>query len=202
MRDSERHSALAAQLTPVLPRRELTRASHSRPRMPRHTDHHVLDYGHVSEQLQRLKRPHDSLPRGHVHGSDFRVRAINIDAPAVSSVRSGDNIDQRRLAGTVRPDESVNRSGGDAHAHIGQRDETAERARHIFDLQFRAGNNRHGDGRLVVARILRVRRALRLAASRRETADAVREKIKRQDQTGVDDETVFCRNRAASRAAA
>jgi hypothetical protein len=115
--------------------------------MPRHADQHVLNDRHVAEHLQGLEGTDDALPRGGMHGADLRFRSIKDNTAGVRTISARYDIDERRLARAVWPDQRMNRSALYAKGHIGQGEQPAERTRNIFDLQLCPGsggqNRRH-----------------------------------------------------------
>src|SRR5205085_3451895 len=64
--------------------------------------HHVLLDGHIQEQAERLKRPPDAAFRDRVRRQPDQVAPLEQDLADLRAVDTGDQVEQRRLAGAVR----------------------------------------------------------------------------------------------------
>ena len=84
-------------------------------RVCRHAE--VLEHGRVLEQLERLERPGHTRP-GALHCRRLRQIDVVEQHPALGSGESTDGIDQRRLAGAVRPDQAGDDSRFESVAHV------------------------------------------------------------------------------------
>ena len=172
--------------------RELSRASpQPHARMPRQTDHHVLEHRHVAEQLDGLERAHDPCRAASACEVMCAVRAVDRMRPAVGSVDAGDDIDERGLAGAVRADQGVDRAGRDAQADIAQRAARPPNARDTLS----ASRSRAADSRQAHRRLRRRPNpcasgapALAAVASARPMTPFGQEIEREQDETAVDDQ--------------
>src|SRR5882672_1332310 len=94
-------------------------------------DRHVLDEGHVGNQLHMLERSGDTTP-AHVARNDVRHRLA--EQTQVSRGRAqgtADEVEQRALAGTVRAQKAEDLSSADVEADVVDRNETAEGSTHL-----------------------------------------------------------------------
>jgi hypothetical protein len=95
--------------------------------------HHVLDNGHLAEEPDVLKRPRHAAG-GHAIGPPARdVVALEHEAPGARRQHAGDQVEERRLPGAVRPDHRVDGAGLDRQRDIGHGGEPAERLRQSLD---------------------------------------------------------------------
>ena len=108
-------------------------------RLPRDADQHVLDHGHVAKHFHCLEGADDAAARCGMQRTGLCFCSVYDNSARVGAVRAGNDVDQRRLAGAVRADQGMDRSAGNAEAHIRQCYEAAKRPRQVFDLQFGAG---------------------------------------------------------------
>jgi hypothetical protein len=69
-------------------------------------DHYVLERGHLVEGTQFLKRPADAEPADLVRAQPGGVAPVEPHAAGVGKGEAGDQVEQRRLAGAVRPDDA------------------------------------------------------------------------------------------------
>ena len=96
-------------------------------------DHHVLDDGHLAEEPDVLERPRHAAG-GHAIGPPARdVVALEHEAPGARRQHAGDQVEERRLAGAVRPDHRVDGAGLDDSVDVGHGGEPAERLRQSLD---------------------------------------------------------------------
>ena len=92
--------------------------------------HHVLPHGHVEEQPQGLEGPRDPLPRDPVRLEPLDALAREDDVALGRLVDPGDQVEERRLARTVRADHADDLALVDMQVEVGHDLEAAERHRH------------------------------------------------------------------------
>ena len=100
------------------------------------TGHHdVLQHAHLAKDLQVLEGTRDAAPRPS-------KRRLTVDALAVEPYLAGtgcgdagDHVEQRALAGAVRPDHRLDLAGADAEAQIGDGRYAIEVTGQRVDLQ-------------------------------------------------------------------
>ena len=89
-------------------------------------DEHVLEHGHRPEELDVLERPRDPLPHDLV-GRRLEDRgAVEQHFARVRLVEPGDDVEGRRLAGAVRPDQPGDVPFLDVERDAVERDDSAE----------------------------------------------------------------------------
>ena len=88
-----------------------------------------LERRQVAEQLVDLEGADDAEPHALVGGNIGDVLAVEQDASAARLHHAGEQIDQRGLAGAVRPDQSVAGALLDAQRHIVGGDDAGEALR-------------------------------------------------------------------------
>src|SRR5690606_33782251 len=98
---------------------------------------------HFGERPHVLERAPDALERDFVRAQVADILALEQDTPAVDLEKAGDAVEQRRLAGTVRADQTEQFAlikfktdilqGGDAEEVLGQ----------ILDLEYRRSLRLH-----------------------------------------------------------
>jgi hypothetical protein len=90
------------------------------------TDHHILEHAHVRE------RPHDLVSGCDASSADAicayarDLRAVECDRAGVGRLDAGDQLEKRRLACAVGPDEPDDFPGGDMEINLRHRHEAAE----------------------------------------------------------------------------
>ena len=75
-----------------------------------HADEDVLERRHLLEEADVLERPADAALRGGVRRRAGDVPAVEHDAARGRLVDPGDHVEERRLAGAVRPDQAHDRT--------------------------------------------------------------------------------------------
>ena len=75
------------------------------PAPPVGADQHVLENGHGPEELDVLERPRDALADDLEGRLLEERRALEQYLPRVGPVQARDDVERRRLAGSVRPDQ-------------------------------------------------------------------------------------------------
>ena len=89
-------------------------------------DEHVLEHGHRPEELDVLERARDALAHDLVRGCLEDRRAVEQHLAGVRPVEPRDDVEGRRLAGAVRPDQAGDVSFLDVERHAVERDDSAE----------------------------------------------------------------------------
>ena len=116
------------------------------PRWPGGGQHHVLDHGEPGQRLGELEGAH------HAHAGD-PVGRLAADRPAlegpragVGLVEAGEQVEERRLAGAVGPDQRGDRAALHLEVVDVDGDEAAEAARDPVDHEDRVGLGHPGAG--------------------------------------------------------
>jgi hypothetical protein len=99
----------------------------------------VLANRQVVEQLDRLPGPREPQPGPRVRRLAGEVPTVEEDAAAVAD-EPGDGVDERRLAGAVRPDQAEQLTRLHAQVDVDERADAAEADRQIARLE----DGRHG----------------------------------------------------------
>ena len=97
--------------------------------------HHVVDHAHVEEEPQRLERARYAALRDRVRRQPTRLVAVEQDLAGFGPVDPGDQVEQRRLAGPVRPDHADDLVLVDDEVEVVDHDEAAERHRQATELE-------------------------------------------------------------------
>ncbi len=90
------------------------RAEHAGVRAHVPADHHVLQRRQVLEQADVLERARDAALGDLVRLQPVERLAVEGEVPAVGAVDAGEHVEQRGLAGAVRPDQAVDLAAVDA----------------------------------------------------------------------------------------
>src|SRR5258706_2798511 len=106
-----------------------------RPLAPLDRDHHVVEDGQVAEQANVLECPTDPQPGDAVGRCARHVLAIESDGPARWPEEPGQEVEQRRLARAVRPDDAVDRQRSEIERVVVEGSQAAERLRQAADLE-------------------------------------------------------------------
>ena len=91
-------------------------------------DEDVLEHRHRPEELDVLERARDPAPDDLVHGRLQERLAGELDLALVRRVEPGDDVEGRRLAGAVRPDQADDLTLGDVEGDAVEGDDPAEPA--------------------------------------------------------------------------
>ena len=102
--------------------------------MPMAPDQQVLQHGRVLEQLDVLERARDAALRHMMRRAGDRL-SLEQDAARGRRVDEADQVEDRGLAGAVRPDDGVDLALVDRKAHTVDRDHAAETHAEIFDRE-------------------------------------------------------------------
>ncbi len=100
-------------------------------------DEHVLEDGHVLEQHDVLKRARDPESRHPIGRCSSQVFPLEHNAAAVRAVEAGDEIEERRLPGAVRPDQPDDLSLLQVERNIRESHDPTEPARDVLDRKKR-----------------------------------------------------------------
>ena len=115
------------------------RAKPPRARMARlRRDLRVLPGGERQHDVGALIAAPEPAARDGVGRPPGNVFAVEPDAPGARLERTRQQIDERRLAGAVRPDDAVHPVGREVQRDAVDSDEPAEHAGEILDLEFLA----------------------------------------------------------------
>ncbi len=97
--------------------------------------HNIVERRHAAEQRDILKRARDAaicrIVRAHLRAG----LTLECDAPLLGLIEPVDDIEHRRLAGTVRPDNRANLAFMDIERNVADRFHAAERQRNVFHGQ-------------------------------------------------------------------
>src|SRR4051794_7151948 len=124
-----------ALLLAPLPGRTQDRAEEARVRARVLRDEHVLDRRHRAEQpdvLERAREPALHDPVGPHRGD---VLAVEDDPPGGGLVEAREHVEERGLAGAVRPDDRDDRLTRDLERDGVDREQAAEALRHVGRLE-------------------------------------------------------------------
>ena len=111
-------------------------------------DHRILDHGEVGKNIADLEGPADALPNPLRHGQMADLLAAKPDAAAVGRFRAIDLAHQRRLAGTVRPDQRMDFTSRHLQSDIAGRLQRAIGFVEPGEAQHRAGSGLSAHDRL------------------------------------------------------
>src|SRR5579872_1396468 len=104
-------------------------------------DRDILQNRHAVKRLHHLKRPRNAEMRAPERRDAVDGLPVEENFAGVGLERAAHHVDQRRLAGTVRPDQAEDFTLGNGETHFVDRDEPlealAERAR--LEERFRCG---------------------------------------------------------------
>jgi hypothetical protein len=98
--------------------------------------HRILQHRHVGEGLDDLEGPADARPADLIGPQAVDRPALEADRAAVGRHRAGDQVEERRLAGAVRPDQRDDLALRDRE----RARETAFRPRKLFDTSTTSSN--------------------------------------------------------------
>src|SRR5207249_7596132 len=101
----------------------------------------VLGHGQVLEHGRLLVHRDDAQPARRLRISDPLRLTADQQPTLVGVDDAGEDLDERRLAGTVLADERVDAPGTDDEAHVLERVHAAVALRDAFDLEERRGRS-------------------------------------------------------------
>src|SRR2546422_166203 len=89
-------------------------------------DEHVFQHGHPSEGTRDLERAPDAAPGDRVRREPVEAIGAEPDLAAVGGHEAADHVEERRLAGAVRSDETRDRAFADGERAAAERFDAAE----------------------------------------------------------------------------
>src|SRR6185503_9996962 len=92
---------------------------------------HVLDHAELGERPHDLERAPDAKPRNAVWRQPLDLAILEHDTARRARDRAAQQIEERGLAGAVRPDHAEYLPGAHVEAHAVDGDESLEAAREI-----------------------------------------------------------------------
>ena len=95
----------------------------------------VVEHGHVPPEEHVLEGPAQAARGDFVWGEADQVLPLEGDAALGRAVDAGDEVEDRGLAGPVRPDEPAYRTGRHAQGVVVHRAQPAEVVGHVLDFQ-------------------------------------------------------------------
>ena len=104
-------------------------------------DQHVVERRGIAEERRRLERAREAETRDLVRLQRRDVVAVEDDASARCRQRAADHVEERGLAGAVRPDDAGDRSGGDREVDLVNGAESAERLAEPMRLEQHHGSH-------------------------------------------------------------
>ena len=117
-------------------------------------EHDIVEHGHVAERPHDLVGQRETAADPRCGGIAGDIDAAERDPAAIGPLQPGDDLDQRGLAGAVRPDQADEITFLDGKGHAGDGLHAAEADRDVVELQ-----------RGAHARLARVTRLRAIAAS-------------------------------------
>ena len=100
-------------------------------------DEHVVEHRQRREQREVLEGASDAEPGDAVRRHSQQILAVEHDTTAGRLVQAADAVEERGLAGAVRPDQRADLALLDREGEVGERDDSAELDPNIFDRQQR-----------------------------------------------------------------
>src|SRR5262245_22457508 len=89
-------------------------------------DHDILERREIGEEANVLESARNAAYRHFVRSTAGERSAVEHEGACIRRVDTGQKIEERRLAGAVRPDQAVNLATGDGEAHRRERLHAAE----------------------------------------------------------------------------
>jgi len=89
-------------------------------------EHDVVDHAEIGHQVKLLIDHPDAQPFGRFRAVDRRALAVDLDRAAVGDICAGENLHQRRLAGSVLADERMHFAASDVERHAVERAHAGE----------------------------------------------------------------------------
>jgi hypothetical protein len=97
--------------------------------------HHVFEDGERREERHVLERAGQPPARDLVRGHREEVAPVEPHGAVARLVEPAEHVEERGLAGAVRPDERTDRAGLDVEGELVEGDDTAEAHPHVVDGQ-------------------------------------------------------------------
>src|SRR5688572_33081329 len=85
------------------------------------TRNDIVENGKLLEQANFLKRPRDAEPHAAMGRQSGEVIAAKAHRTRVRLIDAADQVQHRRFAGAVRPDDGEHRAGRDIEGHVANR---------------------------------------------------------------------------------
>jgi hypothetical protein len=98
-------------------------------------DQNVVQNGHRPEELDVLERARDAAPDHAVRRRSQQALAGERERAGIGLVQARDDVEQRRLAGPVRPDQADDLPLLYVQRDVVDGDDAAEPPRHVADLE-------------------------------------------------------------------
>ena len=98
-------------------------------------DHHVLGDGHALEGAQLLEGARDAAPAHVVGREPGEPRPVELHLALVGRVEAADAVEERRLAGAVRPDDADELTGRDVERDAAVGGDAAEALGHAANAE-------------------------------------------------------------------
>src|SRR5262249_20568332 len=95
----------------------------------------------VGEELEALERSCDAQPRPLVRLETAHITAVEQDSARAGGLQAGDDVEERRLAGAVRTDESRDLCRGHVEVDARERAVSAEVDRDLLGAQEHVGGH-------------------------------------------------------------
>jgi hypothetical protein len=128
----------AALLGAREPRQAQERRSEARVLVQPAPGHHVLERAHVEEDLQVLERAADARGREPVRRQPRELSILEEHAALAWQVDAGEQVQERRLARAIGPDDGVHHAGRELEAHVLHGVHAAEAPSEVFGAQQQA----------------------------------------------------------------
>ena len=88
------------------------------PTLPGGYDHEVLEHGHARQLMGDLEGAHEAAAEQFMRRPSGDLLSIQLDPAGIGAHETGQDIEQRRLAGAVRPDQPENLAALEGEAAI------------------------------------------------------------------------------------
>ena len=98
-------------------------------------DHHVFEHCEPRKESEVLERPRDASVGDFVGVDCQQVFAIEHDLTGIRFVDPRHDVEQRRLAGAVRADQTADLVLIDRERQLVERDDAPEPYRHLMDVK-------------------------------------------------------------------
>jgi len=96
-------------------------------------DEDVLEHRHPREEHHVLERARDSEPDDPVRAHTEQIATVEVDPALVGRIQARDDVEERRLAGAVRPDQPGDLLLLERERDVVERQDAAEAPSDVFD---------------------------------------------------------------------
>src|ERR1700677_4325692 len=130
--------------------------------------HDVVERRHALEQRDVLERARYAVACRFVRAHARARLAAKQDLALLRLVEAVDDVEHRRLAGAVRPDDRANLAFADVERHVGDRPDAAERKRDVLEREqdfAHAARLREGGGAVAMSTMRQAPNSLPLPAA-------------------------------------